>query len=103
MTGNTQPTTAAPGGTEVLTNKQFARLKQLTENNDHGTSYLEASQALGLPHLEEEFERINREHQRQGELSVGLEFRRRHAYTQLLAEAKRLLTPKHYDRLYMCF
>lgn len=93
----------ASGRTVALTEKLFKRLKSLTADNLHGESYLEAAQALGLPQLVERFARINSEQLRLGHLSPDLECERRNAYTQLMQQARQLLSPQQGQRLYLCF
>jgi hypothetical protein len=87
----------------TLTEKFFARMTSLKQGNNHGDAYEEASQVLGQPELRDQFARINREQARLGHLPHDLYNERHRVYNQLMAAAKRQLSPVQYNRFYMCF
>lgn len=87
----------------ALKERTFKHLASLKELNLHTEAYKAAAQALGLSELAERFGSIFREQERAGSLTPRLDSKRRTAYEQLMAEAKRLLSAEQYGQLYRCF
>lgn len=87
----------------VLPKQLFRRLDTLKQNNLHGEAYQEAARALEHEELEQKFKQINIAHGRVGYLTPSLYEARHRAYDQLMKHARTQLSPKQYNRLYMCF
>ena len=83
--------------------KTLARIAKLTECNNHGAAYFIAAQALGQSKLAETFSAINKQHQREGKLSVELYRERFAAYTELTKYAKSHMSADAYQKFYMLF
>lgn len=75
------------------------KVSSLTSNNNHSESYRTAAHALKLTELANQFARIGRDHERAGYLTDDLNRERNGAYDQLLAHARRLLSPEQFQQL----
>lgn len=87
----------------ALKDSTFKHLALLKELNLFSEVYEGAATALGLTELAERFGSICREHLRAGWMTPAVESRRRAAYEELLASARKLLSAGQYDQLYRCF
>lgn len=87
----------------MLTRALLKELKFLKELNQHTDAYILAAKQLGLPQLVEQLRVVQADQARRGELSHNMYHHRFQLYEQLLAEAKKVLSPGRYRALYRCF
>lgn len=81
----------------------FKRIRQLTNNNDHGGALIEAANALGCKDIAESLEHIQRQHIRLGHLPADLYTRRYGLYQDILKFARRKLCEADFRKLYAAF
>lgn len=86
-----------------LSRRTLRELRALTQQNAHTEAYLLGARTLGLTDLVATLDFINRECERAGELLQSLSEPRYKAYSQMLAEARKLLTEEQYNQFYRCF
>lgn len=86
-----------------ISQKTLNKIAELKDVNDHGTAYQMAAEALGQKDLAARFERINRQHMRDGELSMTLYGERMEALQDMLKFARSHMSDTDYQRFYMLF
>jgi hypothetical protein len=83
--------------------KDFAVIARLTDRNDHNTAMMEGAKLLGLKSLAKKLELIGKLHILEGHMPGSLLTYRRSLYDELMAVAKKKLSPKNYDAFYGSF